>query len=378
MKNKYIFLLILFTLFTSCREKIDLTLKYKILKNEESPENLKLYTLYEYLFGVDPETFEVKLEVKFNYELSKAIYINDKIYLSTATHAQSIPGNSIWGYKLICLNKDLSLNCEIPVHPNTTDMTQYGNYLVTNTYCYTGDGHSGFTIVDLTTNECIYKCENLNEIINNDSQTWGYKNKLYLGNYPFADMRPFSISIFDLDKMDFEEQHSAKFCSKDDEYPWEYSSIYIYNNQLWINYYFAEVICVYDLDTYERLARIDLKEDYKLPILANESKTEGKYRMYNTAVIDGKYHVILREDYQPDEPTYNAFLIIDTQTFELEKELKVGEYLGSINEIFYRENEPNSIYVRIYDSAYYKFDLTTGELLDEFIIYNPYNDLQIN
>ena len=119
MKKKYIFLLILFMLFNSCREKIDLTLKYKILKNEESPENLKLYTLYEYLFGVDPETFEVKLEVKFNYELSKALYINDKIYLSTATHAQSIPGNSIWGYKLICLNKDLSLNCEIPIHPNT-------------------------------------------------------------------------------------------------------------------------------------------------------------------------------------------------------------------------------------------------------------------
>ena len=62
----------------------------------------------------------------------------------------------------------------------------------------------------------------------------------------------------------------------------------------------------------------------------------------------------------------------------IEKELKVGEYLGSINEIFYRENESNSIYVRIYDSAYYKFDLTTGELLDEFIVYNPYNDLQIN
>ena len=52
--------------------------------------------------------------------------------------------------------------------------------------------------------------------------------------------------------------------------------------------------------------------------------------------------------------------------------------LGGINEIFYRENEPNSIHVRIYDSAYYKFDLTTGELLDEFIVYNPYNDLQIN
>ena len=75
---------------------------------------------------------------------------------------------------------------------------------------------------------------------------------------------------------------------------------------------------------------------------------------------------------QPSSPMQTEF------AKELEKELKVGEYLGSINEIFYRENETNSIYVRIYDSAYYKFDLTTGELLDEFIVYNPYNDLQIN
>ncbi|MBQ7970693.1 MAG: hypothetical protein IJ293_06900 [Treponema sp.] len=377
MKKNYLFLLILLTLFTSCREKIDLTLNYEVLINEDSPENLNLYTTGSYLFGIDPNTFDLKLSVKFNYELSKALYINDKIYLSTATHAKSIPGNSIWGYNLICLNKDLSLNREIPVHPNTTDMVQYENYLVTKTSCYTSDMYSGFAIVDLTTNECIYKCENLNQILNNFGQTWGYNNKFYLGNFPYTDERPFSISIFDLDKMDFEEQHSAKFCSKDDEYPWEYSSIYIYNNQLWINYYCAEVICVYDLDTYERLARIDLKEDYKLPILANESKTKNKYCMGYDTVIDGKYHVILREDYQPDEPTYNAILIIDTQTFELEKELKVEKRLH-VNEIFYRENEPNSIYVRTYDSGFYKFDSTTGELLNKFIVFNPYSNFELD
>ena len=97
---------------------------------------------------------------------------------------------------------------------------------------------------------------------------------------------------------------------------------------------------------------------------------------YDT-VIDGKYHVILREDYQPDEPTYNAILIIDTQTFELEKELKVEKRLH-VNEIFYHKNEQNSIYVRTYDSGFYKFDSTTGELLNKFIVFNPYSNFELD
>ena len=38
-------------------------------------------------------------------------------------------------------------------------MALFENYLVTKTSCYTSDMYSGFAIVDLTTNECIYKCE---------------------------------------------------------------------------------------------------------------------------------------------------------------------------------------------------------------------------
>ena len=379
MKKNFLFLFILLFVFTSCREKKDIELKYKVILNKESPENLLLYTTGEYLFGVDPLTFDVKLSVKFNYSLSKALYINEKIYLSTTSHEKSIPGSSIWGYNIICLNKDLSLNCEIPIHPNTPDMVQHNNYLVTNTYCYDSTGHSGFTIVDLNKDECIYKCESLNDIVCNVGNSWGYKDKLYLANYPFADTRPFSISIFDLNKMDFEEQHSAKFCSKPDEFTEEYASVLIHNNQLWINYYFKEVICVYDLDTYERIKRIDLKKDYDISALENESDDVdfALYRMYDETVIDGKYHVILREEYQPNEPTYNAILIIDTQTFELEKELRVNEYLGEINEIFYHDNKPNSIYVRLFDSAFYEFDLSSGKLINQFVVFNPYNDFEI-
>ena len=368
MKKIILFTCFLLTFFTSCDIQLKRNhndpLNIVVQKTHPSPENLWLYTSGRYLIGVNPSTLEPELVAKFNFYLSNPLYINGKFYVALSSGLDFTD----WAYRIVCLNKDLTLNCRIPVHPNTTRIVQHVNYLVSDSACYNAYGQSGFAITDLTTNQPIFKCESLNEMISNVGDIWGYKNKLYLANYPRGNT-PFSISIFDLDKMDFEEKHSSKFCSKPDELPHEYTSILINNNQLWINYYFDSVICVYDLDTNERLARIDLKQFFpefsdKNNIFSTEYDS-FKNGMSAPKFIDGKFHVLFRKEYQ-HEDTYsylNSLLIINPETFELEKELRLKENIIVPNEIIYPVSKDNSILLRTY-GTFYKFDLTTGELLE--------------
>ena len=357
-----------------------------------------------HLLGIDPVTFEEKLDIEFNYNVTSPHYINDKIYLAEQTNVHSNLGSSIWGYNVICLNKNLTLNCEIPVHPNTWNISKNGDYLVTDTYCYgiddNGKLYSGFAIIDLKTNKCIYKDESLNEIICNAGDSWSYKNRLFLGTYPLiAFEEPFAVSIYNLDTHKFEALNSRVFSSHPDEenLKWENAFININDNQLWINYYYYHTICVYDLDTYdpvnqtcERIAKIDLKKDYNIPELANEPEpddieynfenslqiggTGGVYKMRTGQFINGKYHVVLAPEYMDylTETSFNGLLIINPTTFELEKQIKSEVYLNGIDEMRYSTTDEDVLIIRKYENILLSYNVNTNEFLEEKIVFQQY------
>ena len=403
MKKLFFLLIAFISVLVSCGKKVDLSLQYEVIKSEAAPEDLWLFTMSNHLLGIDPITFEEKLDIKFNYYVSSPHYINDKIYLAEQTNVHSNLGSSIWGYNVICLNKDLTLNCEIPVHPNTWNISKNGDFLVTDTYCYgfdddTGKPFSGFTIIDLKTNKCIYKNETLSEIICNAGEKWSYKNRLFLGTYSLISFKqPFAVSIYNLDTQKFEALNSRIFSSHSDEenLKWEYAFININDNQLWITYYFYHTICVYDLDTYdpvnqtcERIAKIDLKKDYNIPELANEPEpddieynfenslkiggTGGQYRMTSGQFINGKYHVVLRKKHNEETQGLNAIFVIDPDTFELEKQIKIDDFFAGVDEMKYSLIDEGVLVIRRYENSIESYDVNTGELLYEKIVFQQY------
>ena len=404
MKKIFFLIIALTTVLVSCEKKYDLSLQYKVLKAEAQPNDLWLFSMANHLLGIDPVTFEEKLDVEFNYYITDPLYVDNKIYIAERSSIYSNIGSSIWGYNVICLNKNYTLNCEIPVHPNTSSLNKSGNYLVSDTYCYgfdkeTGNLYSGFAIVDLKTNKCVYKNESLSDIISNPRGSWSYKNRLFLGTYPQLGTDTFAVSVFNLDTMEFDALNSRIFSSNPDEenLKYEYAFININDNQLWINYYYYHTICVYDLDTYdpenqtcERIAKIDLKKDYNIPELANEPEatdieynfenylqiggTGGIYRIQTGQFIDGKYHIVIHpEDYEDfNKSALNAILIIDPNTFKLEKQIKVNEYLVGIDEMRYSVTDEDMLITRQYDNCIRAYDVNTGELLYEKIVFQQY------
>ena len=320
MKKLFFLIIALTTVLVSCEKKVDLSLQYEVLKSEAEPKDLWLFTMSNHLLGIDPVTFEEKLNVKFNYSLSNPLYINEKIYVGERTSVHTALQSSIWGYNIICLNNDLTLNTEITVHPNTYSISINGDYLVADTACYGIDEekglYSGFSVVDLKTSECIYKNESLNDMICNIGGCWSYKNRLFLGTYPSrANNDPFAVTIYNLDTKEFEALNSNIFTSHADEenLKWENAFVILNDNKLWINYYFYHTICVYDLNTYDpekqtckRIAKIDLCKDYNIQELSNEPDPNdikydenhsrigdhGDYRMFIGQFVNGKYHVV--------------------------------------------------------------------------------------
>ena len=70
-----------------------------------------------------------------------------------------------------------------------------------------------------------------------------------------------------------------------------------------------------------------------------------------------------------DESALNAILIIDSDTFELEKQITVNEYLVAVDEMRYSSTNEDILIIRQYDNCIRTYDVNTGELLDEKIVF---------
>ena len=70
MKKLFFLLIAFISVLVSCGKKVDLSLQYEVIKSEAAPEDLWLFTMSNHLLGIDPITFEEKLDIKFNYYVS--------------------------------------------------------------------------------------------------------------------------------------------------------------------------------------------------------------------------------------------------------------------------------------------------------------------
>lgn len=389
MKKLFYVLIVFVGILCSCGEKVNYSLQYEVIKSEADPKDLWLFSNRNYLLGIDPVTFEEKLVVEFNYYISNPLYIDGKIYMSEEQHIVSHPKSTHYGNQILCLNDDLTFNSEIQVFARPNDLSHCGDYLVASSAAYFRDEEaediitSGFSIVDLKTNECVYENKKLSDWICNTDGSWSYKNRLFLGTYPGAFNDIFRVSVFNLDTMEFEAFNSRIFSSHPDEEKLknEYAFVTLNDNQLWITYYFYHTICVYDLDTYdpenqtcERIAKIDLKKDYNILQLANEpdlddTEYDGDYRIHNGQFVNGKYHVVLAPERKDllTETSFNGLLVINTTTFELEEAIEIDHenFLVGVDEIRYSETDEDVLILRQYDNQIVTYDINTGAVLEE-------------
>lgn len=378
-KRLFLFILTAFlSLCFSCKKNPD-NLTYTIIKNEANLTDLWLFTLENHLIGVNPQTLERELDVKFNYTVSSPTIINDKLYLGEMSR-----GNGNFGNHVLCLNKNLKLKEEIPVLPNIWNLYKADNYMIADSWCYYDDMNAGFSVIDLNTNKTVLTYDTLSEVMCNKGQNCSYNDRLYIGSFQQSvNNKPFSVSIFDAKTLQPVEENSSRFCSKDDEYAdWAYTNILINNNQLWIVYFYYHLICVYDLDTNERIARINLKTDYNIPELINEpeaiilddnnqvtEESTPHYVLRLPQFINGKFHILLREEYQDYGPTLNDILIINPATFALEKEIRLNKDLPGASEIKYSPVNSDSILVRSFN-VIDEFSMEAGELINSVIVLN--------
>ncbi len=236
--------------------------------------------------------------------------------------------------------------------------------------------------INLETNKTVYTYDKLNEVMCNADTVCSYNGKLYIGSFQQSvNGKPFAITVLDLKTLKPELENSTIFCEKEDEYKnWAFSNILIYKNQLWIDYFYHHLICVYDLDTHERIARINLKSDYNIPELANEAEqiildennqvseaSTTYYVMRLPQIINGKYHVLLRKEYQDEGLDLNDILVINTDTFELEKEIRLNKDLPGASEIKYSLTDSNSIYVRSFN-VIDEFAIDSGKLISSTVV----------
>lgn len=359
-------------LFFSCKTENQ---KFNVIKKYNHPEDLWLFTLENHLAGVDKKTLELKLDVKFNFTVSSPLFINDKIYLGEMSL-----GDGKFASNVICLDNNLKSYKEIPVLPNIWNLSQAGNFLIADTWCYYNDMNSGFSIIDLNKDKTIFTYNKLNEIICNSGKNWSYNNKLILGTFQQSfNKKPFSISVFDLEKKEFEILNSTIFSSEENSYlNMAYTNTVIYKNQLWVNYFYNNLIHVYDLDTKECIAKIDLTKDSRLPEIKNKGiknniinevspDAENLYVMRLPQFINGKYHVLLRKEYQDGGIDLNAILIIDPVSFELEKIISVKKDLNMANEIRYPVNKTDTILIRSFNKID-EFETESGNLVSSVTV----------
>lgn len=380
MKKLIPFLFLPLLFLTSCKHKVDFTKDIQVITKYEGDLNdLWLFTLDYYLVGVDLETCETKLVVKLPVGVEHPIVYNNKVYLGE---------HRIFGWEhnrdgVLILDSNMEFVKEITTVPNITRMSVYKDYLFTNCFAWNEEGNSAFAVIDLRTDELALEYEYLTNDVTNAKQTcWGYNDKVYLGLDYYPDFtKPYLVTIVNTNPLEVIETTDVYT----NDFPThEFIRTVVNDNQLWVIFRYKDYITVYDLDTNEKIASIDLRKVF--PEVENEPfehilNEQGFCEEYNymeishPRIIDGMFYAKISNHYVNNEPRFNAFFGIDTSTFEVTKKYRVNNPVETyrlpinfIEEYQFSKADPDIIFCRDFNHIY-EFSISQEKFIADHIVY---------
>lgn len=371
LKTIFLFYLVILFLFSACSFESKIT---TIHQNKADINNLWLFTLTNYLVGVDPDTIETKVVVEFPVGIEAPIVANNKIYLGET---------NIFGWRnnragVIVLDENFQFQKEIKTVPNIARLSVYDNLLFTDCMSFGYGGTSAFSVIDLTSDELVYEYYELPFMITNSKNScWGYDGKVYLGIRAKAwDKNSCNVTVVNtnpIEVLETTEIYTTDFPE------FEETSVLVNKNQLWVCYRNKEYICVYDLDTNEKITSIDLRK--YVPELESEPfehvlgddghPTEwNDYALDVARIMDGVYYSTIYNYgiIAENEIVLNAIIGIDTETFEVKRIIRLNTNLSSIYEYKFSKENSDIVFLRCFNEIY-AYSISTGELINEYVVF---------
>ena len=323
--------------------------------------------------GVDKGTAETKFVVEFPVGIDAPIVSNDKIYVGET---------DIFGWKnragVLILDKDLNFVKEIGTYPNIKDSSVYNGYMFCNCMSWDRNGMSGFSVIDLKTDTLALTARIPDMVVNEHETCWGYNGKVYLGTEFKGNLQyPFSVTVVNTEPLEVTERTEVY----SEVFPYgERTSVLLNENQIWSCYRFKEYICVYNLDTDERIATIDLRNF--IPETANEPFEQildehgfpsewNCFNLLHQKVVDGVYYSIITNYGILDEgePELNAIFGIDTKTFELCFLERIDADLANFSDYRFSESDKDIIFLRKFNIIY-KYSVSKHDFVDEIVVFD--------
>ena len=373
IRNKVLCFLVLILLI-SCKHEINFEKRIHVIMNlTDKYDDLWLFTLTNYLIGVDSNTAETKLCVELPVGIEAPVFVNNKFYVSET---------NVFGWKnragVIVLDSNLKFQKEIEAYPNIKKTSVYNDFLFCDCMSWDLNGNSGFSIIDLKSDTLVFKYNQLPDlIVNQNNACWGYNGKVYLGTEYETNLEtPFSITIVNTNPLEIIER-TEMFSS---DFPFgERTSVLVNKNQLWVCYRFKDYICVYDLDTNKKIASIDLRNF--IPETINEpfeqiwdsnghTREWNNFNLLHQNVYDGVYYSVIT-NYGGTEngaPFLNAILGINTSTFQLCFLTRFDEDLQNFDEYRFSANNKDIIFLRKFNHIY-EYSISQEKLLNELIVF---------
>lgn len=341
---KFLIILILSLLLTSCAFFSDPNFRVKVLENSgESWDNLAFFVYVGNIYGYDRDTMELKVYLEINHFVSEPLIVNNMMFLGDQG------AGSTWGGHVFVIDKDYRLKKSIECLDLIDDFHLYKNTLVADSSRFYGGG-CGISFIDIDSLTLRKDYIKLSGMPFNVSTNCGYDNKIYIASAYDPYSKPVNITIFDEDTLDVIETTDRY---QKDYIPPEMSEILIYENQLWVFSIKENKINVFNLDNDEQLALIDVHSSMNLD-------DENEYRFVRPFVKDGKVYSSILRMWSAD--IYSYMLCFNADSFELENIMELPVNGNTIEgEFLTFDSHPDYIFFN--DGLdIYKYNVTTGQV----------------
>ena len=272
-------------------------IKAKVIKNDLTVDlnDCWLFSSGKSFFALNKANLSECVHVEFDTFVSNPFVYNNKIYFGDQG---KVPGD--FGHGIYVFDRKFKLLKNIPSLPNVRNLVQVDKFLIADTLCFFKNGESGFTVIDLETDQKVYVSSKEPNIINNQGNIWSYNNQLILGfNQKSLDSKIFSYSF----EVQGENLKLKRKQINDKNYP-SFNSV-IAENLLFLNLKNENEIVVFDLDKNQEAACIDFRKYLPKSV---ETITNRKPYFFNDC-----YYLLVYEADQTKNNAFNAILKYDLQ-----------------------------------------------------------------
>ncbi len=283
----------------------------EFIKKPESFDDLLFFASSNKLIGVNSEKLEIEAKVKFNTNIGSAFSIGGKLFVSDIGKQAGSFGDEVF-----VLFEGREPVTKIETLPNPYKIRSLGDFTFVDCGGYFKNGHTGFRLYDENFS-MVYENKKLKNWVVNDGN-WIYNGFAYIGIEPNFSLNSrghiirLNLKTFETEIVeDFNQPHSNNSFS-----------LVIHNNLLFTVFRNLYRINVFNLDKQERVATLDLREEFDFlqndPRLFDDSfNRTSTYWIYRPKMYNGKLILLVLDNYA--DVQVQKLVTIDPEEFKVEK-----------------------------------------------------------